>query len=464
MNCKKCKAQLEDGVTICPACGTDNTPEQPKGIVLTPGKLALVIGFVVVLTALVVGLIMNGMGYSFNKPLETEPEESLDSAETTEYVEAEPTIPADGNAEDVTCKGSYSASDEDVIAAGDTVVATIDDAELTVSELQIYYWMQVRNFLTNYGSYASYFGLDITQSLDTQVCGVSESGLTWQQYFLQAALADWHNYQSLAQEAKANGFTMDEETLAEIDALPESLETEGQLLGYEGAEDYLKSNVGNGAEIEDYQDYMYTYYEGFLYFQSKYDAMVPTEEELVAYFNENAEEYASQGVTMEDIYVDVRHILVLPEGATVETIYTDTFSEEAWAAGEKNAEDILNQWLSGDKTEDSFAALANEKSQDPGSNTAGGLYTDVYVGQMVEEFENWCFDESRQVGDYGIVKTSLGYHIMYFSGSRPVWRDYAESDLLSERGMELIYATTDAHPMTVDYSKALIADAHPENW
>ena len=43
MECKKCKAQLEHGVTVCPECGTDNTPETPKGIVLTPGKLVAVI-------------------------------------------------------------------------------------------------------------------------------------------------------------------------------------------------------------------------------------------------------------------------------------------------------------------------------------------------------------------------------------------------------------------------------------
>jgi hypothetical protein len=65
--------------------------------------------------------------------------------------------------------------------------------------------------------------------------------------------------------------------------------------------------------------------------------------------------------------------LVLPEGATVENIRTETFSEEAWAVGEKNAQDILNRWLSGEQTEVNFAALANETSADPGSNTAGGL-------------------------------------------------------------------------------------------
>ena len=51
MECKKCKAQLEPGVTVCPECGTDNTPDAPKGIYLTPGKLVALIAVVVVLAA-----------------------------------------------------------------------------------------------------------------------------------------------------------------------------------------------------------------------------------------------------------------------------------------------------------------------------------------------------------------------------------------------------------------------------
>ena len=35
---------------------------------------------------------------------------------------------------------------------------------------------------------------------------------------------------------------------------------------------------------------------------------------------------------------------------------------------------------------------------------------------MVTNFNDWCFDESRQPGDHGIVETEYGYHIMYFVG------------------------------------------------
>ena len=449
------KQQLEEDVTVCPECDTDNAPAEPKGIVLTPGKLVAIVAGVVVLTAVVVALIMGGMGFSFNKTVETQPVETQMPSVPLVTMPA-PTIPADGNPDDATCKGSYTVTDEEVIANTATVVATVGSQQLTNAELQIYYWLEVQNFIAQYGSYAAYFGLDLTQPLDTQVCTLSENPVTWQQYFLASALADWHNYAALAEEAQLNSYELEQEYVDMIANLPETLTTDAGIQGFASAEEFLAYNVGAGATISDYQRYMTIYYNGFMYFQSQYEAMVPTQEEMESYFAEHEEEYAAQGITRDGIFVDVRHILILPEGATVETIYTETFSEEAWAAGEKKAQDILNEWLSGEQTEDHFALLANDHSQDPGSQTMGGLYTNVYVGQMVEEFEAWCFDEARKPGDYGIVKTALGYHIMYFSASRPIWQSQVESDMLGERGMAMITATTDKYPMAVEYEKIML--------
>ena len=92
---------------------------------------------------------------------------------------------------------------------------------------------------------------------------------------------------------------------------------------------------------------------------------------------------------------------------------------------------MLNQWKSGDATEESFAELANANSTDTGSNTNGGLYENVYPGQMVDTFNDWCFDTDRKAGDTGIVETTYGYHVMYFVGtSGQTYRDYQiENDL-----------------------------------
>lgn len=120
--------------------------------------------------------------------------------------------------------------------------------------------------------------------------------------------------------------------------------------------------------------------------------------------------------------VNARHILVSFDGqANEDGTYPDEVKEQA----KKSAEEILEAWQNGEKTEDAFAALANEKSTDGGSNTNGGLYENIYPGQMVAAFNDWCFDSSRTAGDTGIVETNYGYHVMYFVGTADQsYRDY----------------------------------------
>ena len=123
--------------------------------------------------------------------------------------------------------------------------------------------------------------------------------------------------------------------------------------------------------------------------------------------------------------VNVRHILAGFEGGTTDDSGNTTYSDEEKAAAKQTAEDLLNEWKQGEATEDSFAALATEKTTDTGSKDNGGLYENVYPGQMVSAFNNWCFDSSRKPGDTGIVETNYGYHVMYFVGqSEETYREY----------------------------------------
>ncbi len=117
---------------------------------------------------------------------------------------------------------------------------------------------------------------------------------------------------------------------------------------------------------------------------------------------------------------NIRHILIQAEEGK------DASDEEL----KKKAEEIYQEWKDGDKTEQTFGELANKYSSDPGSNTNGGLYENVEEGYMVEEFNDWMFDPSRKVGDNGIVKTDIGYHIMYYPGpGLKSWQVGVDSDL-----------------------------------
>ena len=102
---------------------------------------------------------------------------------------------------------------------------------------------------------------------------------------------------------------------------------------------------------------------------------------------------------------------------------------------------LLDKYLSGEKTAEAFGALANEHSDDnDGKVTNGGLYSNVYSGQMVAEFDEWIFDTDRKAGDTGIIETVYGYHVMYFVGdSETNYRDYLITNELRAIDMENWY-------------------------
>jgi hypothetical protein len=410
----------------------------------TPGKIAVAVGIVVLLASLLIALVVSGQ----NKKEEAPVQEETVAEETVEA-----TIPADGNPEDVTCKGSYSISDEEVAATADTVVATIGENTLTNRNLQIYYWMEVQNFLNTYGNYAAYFGMDYTQPLDTQRSTYDEN-LTWQQFFLDTALTNWHQVQAMKLMAEEAGLQPSAEDQAYLEGLDAYLEQTAAGFGI-SVEELMAANFGPGADKEGYRYFQDLYLKGLPYYEAESAKMVPTEAELEAYFAEHEEDYAASGVTRDSKFVNVRHILVKLEDGVADENGTVTYSDEEWKACETEAKAILDQWLAGDKSEESFAALATEKTDDGGSMATGGLYEQVYEGQMVPEFNDWCFDESRQHGDYGLVKHSgnnySGYHVMFFVGSQPQWISYAESDWMNEKSGKLLEDIVAEYPMEVAY-------------
>ena len=133
---------------------------------------------------------------------------------------------------------------------------------------------------------------------------------------------------------------------------------------------------------------------------------------------------------------NVRHILIPYESGSTDGSYT----EEELMAVEAKGTDLLEQWKTAGSTEDAFATLANENSTDTGSNTNGGLYENVYPGQTMPEFNEWCFAEGRKAGDSGVIHTDYGCHVMYYVGdSDTTYRDYMISNELKNTAIEEWY-------------------------
>ena len=454
-----------------------------------------------------------------------------------------------------------------------TVALTIGENKISNAELNYYFIDSVNQFYNENGSYAALFGLDLTKPLNENVLN-EETGETWADDFLNAAIENIKATYALCDEAKANGYTLPEEASDEIDSAIDTLELYATAYGYPNVKSYVKAMYGNGANVEglrnyyemtelathyqqhyqesltysadeiraadnadpkQYNSYNYNYYylnatrfiegetdENGSYTAEQKAAGVKAAEEAakaltdgidtVEAFNAaiaalpvNAENttaasYASTDVSYSSMFAgyadwvadasrkegdmtyvaststttddngntteqingyyvvmfgscndnnfplaNVRHILVAFEGGTYNSTtgaydYSEDEKKAAWDA----AEAILAEWKSGEATEESFAALANEKSDD-GDGTTGGLYEDIYPGQMVAAFENWCF-EGHKPGDTGIVETEYGCHVMYYSGdSETLYRDHLiNSALISEAFSAWYTALTEA--------------------
>jgi hypothetical protein len=143
----------------------------------------------------------------------------------------------------------------------------------------------------------------------------------------------------------------------------------------------------------------------------------------------------------ETATVDVRHIL-----------FTSTTYGSDDAANQK-AQDVLNEWNSGDKTEDSFALLALKYTEDSGSMYTGGLYQNVKSGSMTTEFNDWIFDSSRKAGDTDIIQTSYGYHIMYYvCAGLPAWQADVTSAIQSSDYTTAYTSLKEQYPVTFNDS------------
>lgn len=416
------------------------------------------------------------------------------------------TIPADGDPDDITCKGSYTAA----MNAG-AVVASVGDAQLTNGQLQAYYWAEVAAYRQAEHTAAP----DFDRPLDTQACEIDESVSSWQQYFLQRALNTWHSAQALVLQGQDEGLPTEEayqpdlknyeeymtgmpaakylygynqsyqpNTMhqAYLDNIPDMLEELAQEKGYGSTS--AMAEEAFGTSVEDLETFVELYNRGYMYFTSLSYYIETAQEEVEAYFAEQENAYAAEGITRSSgKYVDIRHILLVPEeilpkeiqswSASETTAATEpaqpvviaedgtvTCSDASWDACREKAEALLAGWQSSKKATDAaFADMANKNSDDPGSAIDGGAYRKIRKGQLMPELDSWCFDQSRQPGDTTIIRSDYGYHILYFTGSTDIWYAEAEEGLISQRQSELISEAKDKYPAKIDYSAITLAEA-----
>ena len=308
----------------------------------------------------------------------------------TQVTEPAPTVPADGNPKDVTCKGSYTQQSYE----GETVVARIAEETLNNSQLQVYYWLEVAAYQASGQTPAP----DFSAPLDTQSCEIDSSVNSWQQYFLRRALNTWHTAQALVLRSENEGIPTEEayqpnmdnhakymvdipavkylygynnnyrmNTLhqAYLDGMPDTLKTLAQEKGYADTE--ALAQAAAGVKEEALLSYGKLYNEGYAYFTSLTYEIQPTQEEVEAWYADHEEAYNAAGITRDgEDYVNIRQLLVIPqvpqpqvnpwtgatqptdplaqETVTVNEDGTVTCSEEMWELGLEQAQQLLEEF------------------------------------------------------------------------------------------------------------------------
>lgn len=424
--------------------------------------------------------------------------------ETTEATEPAPTTPPNGNPDDVTCLGSYSASDTEVRSAADTIVASVGDKSLTLSQLQVYYWLEVAAYRQSDAETEP----DYAQSLDVQTCPVDSTVASWQQYFLKRALNTWHMHQALVLRAEKEGVPKEavydpdlekhQEYMTDkpayqyhyahyesyepnsmhqayLDEIPQTLEALASDNGFASSQAQAEAIAGAGVTAEDLEYYARLSNLAYMYFTEMGYHFEPAPEDVEAFYTQNEADYTKLGITRDgEKAVTIRHILLIPKDAEVSADGTVTCSEEAWEACLSKAKTVTGNWKEAvrktkyaqhaisDPAEARFAEAAKNNSADEGSRASGGLYADVRKGQLIEPLDAWCFDPARQHGDYEIIRSDCGYHVVFFSEATEDWYARAEADLLQKMGRDLIADAQKSYPAAIRYSDIKLGQA-PDN-
>lgn len=472
-NCPNCRAPLADDAHFCQYCG--NVMQTKKKKVVWPWILlaVLLVAAVAAAALLIPGMLANNRWQEqydlaaeyledgdYEDAVEAFLEAiNLDPERAEAYLGAAEAYMAQGDreeAERILKKGIRKTDDADLedaledleedalvptelpaagpaptepMAEGAEYALRIGRHTLTGSELNYYYMDAVESFASAYWDYLSYF-LDPMVPLDQQMYDES-AGLTWADYFLETAVENAVNSYLLCDQADMAGFGLNRDQHAQLDSQWESVEVYASYYGYANVEEYLQVKYDAGATEESYREYLERIFRSNAYYAECYRTMCTLEDARAALAADSSLHAEYAGVYL----VDVRHILIIPTGGTYSAnTGLTTYSEAEWAAAYDRAEEIYLMWQASGSSEEAFAEFAAAYTEDYGSAETGGLYQDVYPGQMVKAFDDWCFDPGRQVGDSGIVQTEYGYHIMYFCGKDAM--TYQETLVLEELRQE----------------------------
>lgn len=360
-------------------------------------------------------------------------------------------------------------------------VILVDGEEVNRVEFDYNYNVVKANYISAYGEYMAYMGLDLTGDLST--IPYTEE-LSFEDHFKNEAVESIKVQKAIIKEAKANGFEYNTDTDYEefSEGLKLAAESEKKDI-----KDFIKENYGDHATEKRMEPYV----RNAFYVSAYYDKLglecLPTDAEVEAVYADSPDDYdaidykylcvsanlESEEPTDEEIAVAMAAVEAEANDKK-DTVTTDGFLMtgitkgympsvfQDWIFAERKAGDItvvedltdrcyyivefekryrdetstanarllvvnsgdgqqyLDMWNQGEKTEESFANLCDTYSEDTGLE--GGLFEQIDVSNLDEKFKSW-FNGGRSYGDTTVISVENGYdYVFYYVGAdKPLW-------------------------------------------
>ena len=290
------------------------------------------------------------------------------------------------------------------LATHETYVV-INGEKVNKVEFDYVYNTAKNNYITQYGSYLSYFGLDTSKDLSTQMYSDT---LTWQDYFEQNAVESLKQNKALMAEAKAAGFTYD--TTDEYNTFKETIKTSAASAGVSDKE-YVRSIYGSYATMGRIEEYVKNDMVMNAYYQKLQEDNAPSDDEIQSYYEENKATYDSVDYRLTTIEAD------LPTEPTeladpVEETAADTTGTTDGTTAADSTQDTAYQPSDAEiaKAMEDAKVLADDAEQTVAKD--GEAHENEKKSSVNYMISDWLFDDARKAGDTTVI-TNDNSHCYY---------------------------------------------------
>ena len=290
------------------------------------------------------------------------------------------------------------------LATHETYVV-INGEKVNKVEFDYAYNTSKNNYITQYGSYLSYFGLDTSKDLSTQMYSDT---LTWKDYFEQNAVESLKQNKALMAEAKAAGFTYD--TTDEYNTFKETIKTSAAAAGVSDKE-YVRSIYGSYATMGRIEEYVKNDMVMNAYYQKLQEDNAPSDDEIQSYYEENKATYDSVDYRLTTIEAD------LPTEPTeladpVEETAADTTGTTDGTAAADTTQDTAYQPSDAEiaKAMEDAKVLADDAEQTVAKD--GEAHENEKKSSVNYLISDWLFDDARKAGDTTVI-TNDNSHCYY---------------------------------------------------